>query len=227
MIPFIMIICFLTRLLVVSSHILTLTAAQGVVYYVKPTEPCAHNSSSCPSNETCHTMDHYASNSSHYFSPDHINVTLYFMCGVHNCTQNLDITVGTVDAGIMPSQKQSKSVLHPDQYRQFLGSSGRVQCSNISYSLYSSNTGESLHEALSLHTSNVDVAYSFGKQRVKQLIQQYEDSHHTCIVIDLLTAPVIVNITLLAGCPLGFSYSHSRRSTVWLQLLSGPAKQPF
>ena len=92
MIPFIMIICFLTHLLVVSSHFLTLTAAHGVVYYVKPTEPCAHNSSSCPSNETCHTMDHYASNSSHYFSPDHVNVTLYFMCGIHNCTQNLEIT---------------------------------------------------------------------------------------------------------------------------------------
>ena len=115
------------------------------------------------------------------------------------------VTFGTIDAGILPSQKQSKSVLHPDQYRQFLGSSGRVQCSNISYSLYSSNTGESLHEALSLHTSSVDVAYSFGKQRVTQLIQQYEYSHRTCIAIDLLTAPVLVNITLLAGCPLGFT----------------------
>jgi predicted outer membrane repeat protein len=37
-------------------------------------------------------MDHYASNSSHYFSPDHINVTLYFMCGVHNCTHYVDIS---------------------------------------------------------------------------------------------------------------------------------------
>ena len=62
----------------------------GVVYYVKPTEPCAHNSS-CPSNETCHTMDHYASNSSHYFSPDHIDVTLYFKCGVHNCSKHVEV----------------------------------------------------------------------------------------------------------------------------------------
>ena len=67
-----------------------LSETAGVVYYVKPTEPCAHNSS-CPSNETCHTMDHYASNSSHYFSPDHINVTLYFMCGVHNCTKHVEV----------------------------------------------------------------------------------------------------------------------------------------
>ena len=82
-----MLVLFLTRLLTVLS--LPSTTA-GVVYYVKPTEPCAHNS--CPSNDTCHTMDHYANNSSHYFSPDHINVTLYFMCGVHNCTQHVDIS---------------------------------------------------------------------------------------------------------------------------------------
>ena len=65
-------------------------ASTGVVYYVKPTEPCAHNSS-FPSGEECQTMDHYASNSSHYFSSDHINVTLYFLCGVHNCTERMDI----------------------------------------------------------------------------------------------------------------------------------------
>ena len=68
-----------------------LSPTAGVVYFVKPTEPCTH-SSGCPSNETCHTMDHYASNSSHYFSPDHINVTLFFMPGVHNCTKHLDIS---------------------------------------------------------------------------------------------------------------------------------------
>ena len=115
------------------------------------------------------------------------------------------VIVGTVNAGLVPSQKQSKSALHPDQYRQFIRSRGCLQCSNISYTLYSSNTGESLHEALSLHTSSVDVAYSFGKRKVKGMIQQYEDSHHRCINIDLLTAPVLVNITLLAGCPPGFT----------------------
>ena len=79
---------FIHLLLLLASQHLPTTA--GVVYYVKPTEPCAHNSS-CPFNETCHTMDHYASNSSHYFSPDHINVTLYFMCGVHNCTKHVHV----------------------------------------------------------------------------------------------------------------------------------------
>jgi hypothetical protein len=32
------------------------------------------------------------------------------------------VTVGRVDAGFVPSQKHSISALHPDQYRQFLGS---------------------------------------------------------------------------------------------------------
>ena len=82
-----MLVLFLTCLLAALS---LLSTTAGVVYYVKPTEPCANNGS-CPSNETCHTMDYYASNSSHYFSPEHINVTLYFMCGVHNCIQEVGI----------------------------------------------------------------------------------------------------------------------------------------
>ena len=67
-----------------------LPTASGVVYYVLPTKPCPYNNS-CPSGETCHTIDHYVSNSSHFFSQDHINVILYFMCGVHNCTKHMDI----------------------------------------------------------------------------------------------------------------------------------------
>ena len=79
---------FIHLLLVLTIQHLPTTA--GVVYYVKPTQPCAHNNS-CPSNETCHTMDYYASNGSHYFSPDNINITLHFMCGVHNCTKHVDV----------------------------------------------------------------------------------------------------------------------------------------
>ena len=36
-------------------------------------------------------MDGYAINGSHYFSPDHINVTLYFLCGVHDCTKRINV----------------------------------------------------------------------------------------------------------------------------------------
>ena len=79
---------FFYLLLALTSQHLPTTA--GVVYYVKPTEPCPHNNS-CPSNKTCHTMDHYASKSNHYFSPDHINVTLFFLPGVHNCTKHVEV----------------------------------------------------------------------------------------------------------------------------------------
>ena len=77
-------------LFLVFFSLYSLTTA-GVVYYVKPTEPCAHNGRCPSSEETCHIMDHYASKSNHYFSPDRINVTLYFLCGVHNCTQHMNI----------------------------------------------------------------------------------------------------------------------------------------
>ena len=82
--------CFSLLLVLVLSSQLHLPITDGVIYCVKPTEPCTHNSS-CSSSETCHTMDHYASNSSYYFSPDHINVTLYFMHGVHNCTKYINV----------------------------------------------------------------------------------------------------------------------------------------
>ena len=82
-------IFFFLPLVLTSQHFPT---AAGVVYYVQPIKPCADNSSlGCPPNETCHTMDRYTSNSSHYFSPDHINITFYFMCGVHNCTKQLEV----------------------------------------------------------------------------------------------------------------------------------------
>ena len=104
-----MLFLFLPALLTALS---LLSPIAGVVYYVKPTEPFAHNSS-CPSNETCHTMDHYASNSSHYFSPDHINVTLYFMCGVHNFTKRLDLRDLKVFSMIGTAEKQYVTIIMP------------------------------------------------------------------------------------------------------------------
>ena len=68
------------------------------VYYVQPTEPhgsgadCSINDSSCPTNQKCHTMDYYASNSHTFFPPaDNASIMLYFMCGVHNLTKKLFI----------------------------------------------------------------------------------------------------------------------------------------
>ena len=36
-------------------------------------------------------MDYFAEHSSEFFSPDHVNVTLIFMCGVHNYTKDLAV----------------------------------------------------------------------------------------------------------------------------------------
>ena len=66
---------------------------KDVVYYISPTKPlssCPGNSS-CPPGQLCHTMDCLAEDSNEFFSPDHVNVTLIFMCGVHNYTKNLTI----------------------------------------------------------------------------------------------------------------------------------------
>ena len=83
---FALVICLL---LILISQCLPTTA--GVVYYVNPTErPCAQNNS-CPPNKICHIMDYFASNSTYYFSTNLTNVTLYFMCGIHNCTKHIDV----------------------------------------------------------------------------------------------------------------------------------------
>ena len=45
-----------------------------------------HSDTHCPSGETCLKLDNYINESNYYFSPDKVNITLYFMCGVHNQT---------------------------------------------------------------------------------------------------------------------------------------------
>ena len=74
---------------------------EGTVYHVKPVKPlssCPGNSS-CPPGQLCHTMDYLAEHSSEFFSLDHVNVTLIFMCGVHNYTK--DLTVQNLHSFVM------------------------------------------------------------------------------------------------------------------------------
>ena len=118
------------------------------------------------------------------------------------------VTIGTVNADFVPSHGQghSKPSLRPSQYRQLIGSSEHVQCSNVSYNVYSLNTTqEMLHETLCLHTSSIDVTYFLSKQTIEWTIKIYEGSMRTCTDITLLTTPVLINITLLSGCPPGFT----------------------
>ena len=71
----------------------TVSEHESKFYYVAPTQSlksCPVNSS-CPPGQHCYTMDYLAEHRSEYFSPDHTNLTLMFLCGVHNYTKNLTI----------------------------------------------------------------------------------------------------------------------------------------
>ena len=120
------------------------------------------------------------------------------------------VTTGTVYAGFALSQEHSKQLisLYPGQSHQLIGNNGHIQCSNVSYNLYSltNNTQETLHRTLFLHTSDIEVKNMFSNEHyVIDMINLYEESKHACANIDLLTIPVFINITLLGGCPPGFS----------------------
>ena len=80
-----------------------------VVYRVLPTNPidsCPGNGSSCPLGQLCVTMDYLVEHSSKLFSSDHINVTLVFVCGIHNYTK--DLTVQNLHSFVMKGATESR-----------------------------------------------------------------------------------------------------------------------
>ena len=94
--------------------------ADSVVYYVLPTQPlssCPGNSS-CPPGQLsgCHTMDNLTMNSSDFFSSDKANITLIFMCGIHNCTKNL--TLQNLHSFIMEGAAESRENVIISMVRQ-------------------------------------------------------------------------------------------------------------
>ena len=104
---------------------------EGVVYYISPTEPlssCLGNSS-CPTDQLCHTMDYLAEHSSEFFSPNHINVTLIFMCGVHNYTK--DLTVQNLHSFIMKGAAESREYVIINH--QFGTQHGKSNCTIIQF----------------------------------------------------------------------------------------------
>ena len=85
---------------------------EGTVYHVKPVKhltSCPGNSS-CRRGQLCHTMDYLAEHSSEFFSPDHVNVTLIFMCGVHNFTK--DLIVQNLHSFVMKGAAESREECH-------------------------------------------------------------------------------------------------------------------
>ena len=103
----------------------------GVVYYVLPTEPlssCTGNSS-CPFGQLCHTLDYLAEHSSECFSPDQVNMTLMFMCGVHNYTK--DLAIKNLYSFVMKGAVESKANVIINHH--FLIQPGQPSCTTIQF----------------------------------------------------------------------------------------------
>ena len=99
---------FLSSILIFGVICVLAETKKDVVYYVSPTEPlssCPGNSS-CPPGQRCYTMDNLTEHSGEFFSPDHVNVTLIFMCGVHNYTK--DLTVQNLHSFVMKGATESR-----------------------------------------------------------------------------------------------------------------------
>ena len=104
---------------------------EGTVYHVKPVKPlisCPGNSS-CPPGQLYHTLDYLANHSSVFFSPDHVNVTLIFMCGVHNYAKNL--TVQNLHSFVMEGDAESRENVVIDH--QFSMEDGKIWCTVIQF----------------------------------------------------------------------------------------------
>ena len=84
------------------------------VYYVLP---YPEDMSSCQPHQLCHTMDYLAEHSDEFFSSDHINVTLIFMCEIHNYTK--DMTVQNLQSFVMKGATESRENVILDHHHNF------------------------------------------------------------------------------------------------------------
>ncbi|MCG8626757.1 MAG: hypothetical protein MJE68_32745, partial [Proteobacteria bacterium] len=75
-------------------------------------------------------MDYVANHSSEFFSPDHINVTLIFMCGVHNYTKNF--TVQNLHSFVMKGAAESRENIIIDHH-PFGMQLGKPKCTVIQF----------------------------------------------------------------------------------------------
>ena len=159
--PFDLLSILIIGLTCLSAVVETKTNA---IYYVSPTEPlssCPGNSS-CPPGQLCHTMDYLAEHSSEFFSPDHVNVTLIFMCGVHNYIK--DLTVQNLCSFVMKGTAESRENVVID-YRHRLGEKllGKSKCTTIRFfnvSFVSISTLTVMCPAISLKDSHITVKRS-------------------------------------------------------------------
>ena len=118
-------------------------------------------------------------------------------------------TVGSVHSEFLYSNHSSQ--LEHSQYDQLVNSSER--CTSLNYTVYTSHEIELLQLQTSISPSSIYVNkddinyYSYYKEKINSSVRLYRDSNDTlgCIVKELLTTPVFINITLLSGCPPGLT----------------------
>ena len=126
---------FISSFILLAGLIVILAeTGESVVYYVSPTKAlpsCSKNSSCTRLTDQCYTMDYLSEHRSEFFSPDHTNVTLIFMCGVHNYTK--DLTVHNLHSFVMKGTEESRSDVIINH--QFTGQCGKPSCTIIQLSM--------------------------------------------------------------------------------------------
>ena len=147
----------------------------------------------------CAKSSYIFKNSYNVYRGEYFNITMVLV------GYDFGVTTGAISARFLLSKGSGTPSLHPDQYHQLIDSSRC--CSNITYSIYSKN----LFELLYLYTSEVNnfyINYGSLQHSLGMIIKYYNTTKQRCVNnLDLFEVPVVINITLLNGCPPGFLLS--------------------
>ena len=146
--------------------------------------------------------DRHSSNSYKVYRGEDFNISIILV------GYDFGVTTGAINAGFQPSKGSGAPSVHPSQSHQLIDSSRC--CSNITYSIYSKNVFETLY----LYTAEVNnfyINYDVSLQYLDGMVKRYNSTKQRCGNIDLFKIPVIINITLLNGCPPGFLLSFKDR----------------
>ena len=125
---------------------------------------------------------------------------------------NFGVTTGAITANFISQNQHSQSKLEHYQYHQWLSN---AQCSNITY------TAITTKDICMLQTTTIIVNSHGDKPPLHYYIAILYNSHggHGCLDPKLLATPVYINISILPGCPPGFSF-HEHDGCTCLQVLN-------
>ena len=134
---------FLHSIVIITLTCIHTEANKSVVYHVSPTkqlDSCPRNST-CQPDQHCHKLDYLAQNSKKFFSQNDTNITLIFMCGVHNHTKSL--RVQSVNTFVMKgAEKSNENVIINHKFNAKFGKQNctAIQFINVSYVIISTLT---------------------------------------------------------------------------------------